>query len=321
MALTTPATVGPRAAERSVADQLTKGGADWLGGTFLVLLIASLGFCVLVLVTLMVDVIGTSAPVFSERFVDFMTGTLRTRADEAGLYQGLVGSFWICVFVVVLAFPLGIGAALYLEEYAPDTRFSRFVNVNIRNLAGVPSIVYGILGFTIFTKALRSFTSTGRANGLTVMSAGLTLAILVLPIVIITASEAVRAVPDSLREAGYGVGATRWEVIRSHVLPYAAPGIITGLILSLARALGEAAPLILVGATTGRLAGDPSLLDLGQLRERFTALPIVVTEWAKNPNEGFDELAAAAIVVMLVIVVIANTAAILLRNRYEKKRT
>jgi len=321
MALTTPAAVGPRAAERSVADQLTRGGADWAGIVFQWLLIASLGFSVLVLATLIIDVVGTAAPVFSDRFVDFMTGTLRTRASEAGLYQGLVGSFWICAFVVILAFPLGIGAAIYLEEYAADTRATRFVNVNIRNLAGVPSIVYGILGFTIFTKALRSLTSAGTANGRTVVSAGLTLAILVLPIVIITASEAIRAVPSSLREAGYGVGATRWEVIRSHVLPYAAPGIITGLILSIARALGEAAPLILVGATTGRLASDPSLLDLEQLRERFTALPIIVTEWTKNPQEGFDEIAAAAIVVMLVIVIILNTVAILLRNRYERKRS
>jgi phosphate transport system permease protein len=321
MALTSPAGVGPPAAERSVADQLTRGGTDWAGGAFRWLLIASLGFSVLILAVLMADVIGTGAPVFTERFGDFMTGSLRTRASEAGLYQGIVGSFWICAFVVVLAFPLGIAAAIYLEEYAADTRFSRFVNVNIRNLAGVPSIVYGILGFTIFTKALRELTGSGTANGRTVISAGLTLAILVLPIVIITASEAIRAVPNSLREAGFGVGATRSEVIRAHVLPYAAPGIITGLILSIARALGEAAPLILVGATTGRLASDPSLLDLGQLRERFTALPIVVTEWTKNPQEGFDEIAAAAIVVMLVVVVLANTAAILLRNRYEKKRT
>jgi phosphate transport system permease protein len=191
----------------------------------------------------------------------------------------------------------------------------------VTNLAGVPSIVYGILGLTIFTKALSEITGPDRAEGRTIMSAGLTLAILVLPIVIITASEAVRAVPNGLREAGYGVGATRWEVIRAHVLPYAAPGIITGLILSLARALGEAAPLILVGATTGRLAGDPTLFDLTQLRERFTALPIVVTEWTKNPQEGFDEIAAAAIIVMLVIVIILNTGAILLRNHYEKKRT
>ena len=321
MALTTPATIGPRAAERSVADQLTKGGVDWAGRVFQALLIAALGFSVLVLATLMFEVIGTGSSVLTDRAGDFLTGRLRTRADEAGLYQGIVGSFWICVFVVALAFPLGIAASLYLEEYAADTAFSRFVNVNIRNLAGVPSIVYGILGFTIFTKALRGLTSTGGANGRTVVSAGLTLAILVLPIVIITASEAVRAVPNALREAAYGVGATRSEVIRTHVLPYAAPGIITGLILSLARALGEAAPLILVGATTGRLASDPSIVDFGALRERFTALPIVVTEWSKNPQDGFDEIAAAAIIVMLVIVVLANTVAILLRNRYEKKRT
>src|SRR5690606_29525592 len=147
------------------------------------------------------------------------------------------------------------------------------------------------------------------------------LATLSLPIVIITASEAIRAVPRPLREAGFGVGATRWEVIRGHVLPFAAPGIITGTILALARAIGEAAPLILVGAVTGRLADDSGLLDLDQLRERFTALPIVVTEWARNPREGFTESAAAAIVVMLVVVLIANSAAILLRNRYEKRRT
>ena len=252
---------------------------------------------------------------------DFLTGTLRTQAREAGLYQGIVGSFWICVFVVVLAFPLGIGAALYLEEYArghavqpvrerqhPQPGWCAIDRVRDPRLHHLHQGAPGHHG-------------TGRAEGRTIIAAGLTLAILVLPIVIITASEAVRAVPNALREAGYGVGATRWEVIRAHVLPYAAPGIITGLILSIARALGEAAPLILVGATTGRLASDPHLLDLNQLQERFTAMPIVVTVWAKNSQEGFDELAAAAIVVMLVIVVIANTAAILLRNRYEKKRT
>ena len=321
MALSTPASVGPATANRSVADQLTRGGVDWAGAVFRVLLLLSLGFCVAVLATLVVDVVGTGAPVFQERFGDFLTGSLRTTAAEAGILQGLVGSFWICAFVVVLAFPLGIAAAVYLEEYAADSRLNRFVRVNIRNLAGVPSVVYGILGLTIFTKALRSITSEGNANGRTLVSAGLTLAILVLPIVIITASEAVRAVPNALREAAFGVGATRSEVIRTQVLPYAAPGIITGLILSLARALGEAAPLILVGATTGRLAGDPSLFDLGQLRERFTALPIVVTGWATNPREGFDELAAAAIVVMLVVVVLANSVAIFLRSHYEKKRT
>jgi phosphate transport system permease protein len=175
--------------------------------------------------------------------------------------------------------------------------------------------VYGILGFTIFVKALGSVS-----GGRSVAAAGLTLAVLVLPIVIITSAEAIRAVPNGLREAGFGIGATRWEVVRAHVLPYAAPGILTGTVLALARALGEAAPLILVGAVGTRLADAPPLFDLSALRDRFTALPIVITEWTQNSKPGFDELAAAGIVVMLVIVLVANTAAILLRNHYEKKR-
>jgi phosphate transport system permease protein len=152
-----------------------------------------------------------------------------------------------------------------------------------------------------------------------VITAGITLAILVLPIVIITSAEAIRAVPNALREASVGVGATRWETIRHHVLPYAAPGILTGTVLSLARAMGEAAPLILVGAVTGSLA-DPGVLDLGSLTERFTAMPIVITTWAGRPDVGFVQNTAAAILVLMAIVLVANGAAILLRNRYDKKR-
>jgi phosphate transport system permease protein len=153
-----------------------------------------------------------------------------------------------------------------------------------------------------------------------VIAAGVTLAILVLPIVIITAAEAIRAVPQGLREAGFGIGATRWEVVRHHVLPYAAPGVLTGTVLALARALGEAAPLILIGAVTNRLGSNPGLLDVGSLQDRFTAMPIVITSWAGEAQGGFRENTAAAIIVLMVIVLVANTAAILLRNRYEKKR-
>jgi phosphate transport system permease protein len=320
MALTTPASIGATESRRRVETQLTKAKTDWKGGIFQSLLWGSLALSIMILIVLLVDVATAGWSVFATRGMDFMTGTLRSQADDAGVWQGIWGSFWICVFVVALAFPMGIAAATYLEEYAGDSRFTRFVQVNVRNLAGVPSVVYGILGFTIFTKALQSITSSGSAGGRTVISAGLTLAILVLPIVVITASEAMRAVPNSLREAGYGVGATRWEVTRTQVLPYAAPGIITGTILALARALGEAAPLILVGATTGRLASNPSLLDVSALQERFTALPIVVTEWAKNNRDGFQEIAAAAIMVMMFAVLLANTTAILLRNHFEKKR-
>jgi phosphate transport system permease protein len=294
---------------------LTGGRTDVRGRTFQLALLAALGLALLTLVVLLVDVVSGGWDVLTGGLSDFLTGRLSSNPARAGVSQGLRGSFWIAVFVVGLAFPIGIAAAIYLEEYAPRSRLSRFIDINIRNLAGVPSVVYGILGFAIFVKALGDVT-----GGRTVMAAGITLAILVLPIVIITAAEAIRAVPNAIREAGFGVGATRWEVIRSHVLPYAAPGILTGTVLALARALGEAAPLILVGAVTGFLGADTGYFDLGQLTEKFTAMPIVIFTWAGQPRDEFRELTAAAIVVLLVVVLLANSAAILLRNRYEKRR-
>ena len=300
----------------AVGRQLRGGKVDVAGNVFRVLLLAALVVTMAVLGVLLVDVWTGGWSVLSSRLGDFLNGTLSSRAERAGVFQGIRGSFWIALFTIVLAFPLGIAAAIYLEEYAPASRFSRIVDINIRNLAGVPSVVYGILGFAIFVKALGGLT-----GGRTVMAAGITLAILVLPIVIITSAEAIRAVPGSLREAGFGVGATRWEVIRHHVLPYAAPGILTGTVLALARALGEAAPLILIGATTDFLGGGKgSLLDVGQLTERFTALPIVITTWAGRPQVEFRALTSAAIIVLLAVVLVFNTGAILLRNRYEKKR-
>jgi phosphate transport system permease protein len=315
MSLTESIGVGGSVAADTVAASLQGRRTDVLGAVFRALVMLSLAVALMILVILLVDVVSDGWSVLSTRLQGFLTSPLRSQADEAGVIQALRGSFWIGVFVVGLAFPIGIGAAIYLEEYAHRGRLTRIINVNIRNLAGVPSVVYGILGFAIFVKSLESFT-----GGRTVMAAGITLAILVLPIVIITAGEAIRAVPDGIREAGFGVGATRWEVIRSHVLPYAAPGILTGTVLALARALGEAAPLILVGAVTGRLGANSAFLDPAQLRERFTAMPIAITEWAGRPQQGFEALTAAAVVVLLVVVLLANTVAILLRNRYEKKR-
>ena len=310
------ALVNPAVTREAVERQLRGQRADISGAVFRVLLMLALGITVSVLAVLLWDVWSGGWPVFQERASGFLNGTLSTRANRAGVFQGIRGSFWIAVFTIVLAFPLGIGAAIYLEEYAPRSRFARIVDLNIRNLAGVPSVVYGILGLAIFVKALGGVT-----GGRTPLAAGITLAILVLPLVIITSAEAIRAVPDSLREAGFGVGATRWEVIRHHVLPYAAPGILTGTVLSLARALGEAAPLILVGATTDFLGGGKgALFDLSQLTERFTALPIVITTWAGRPQQDFRALTSAAIVVLLIVVLLFNSAAILLRNRFEKKR-
>ena len=278
-------------------------------------LLLSLLFSLLVLGVLIVDLVGGGWDVFASRFESFMSGTLRFAAGESGIAQALRGTLWIGVFVVTLAFPFGIGAAVYLEEYAKDTRLTRFIDINIRNLAGVPSIVYGILGFAVFVKTLSGIT-----GGRSVIAGGITLAILVLPLVIITSAEAIRAVPEELRLGGFGLGATRWEVTRTQVLPYAAPGILTGTVLSLARALGEAAPLILVGAVVGRLGSNPGLFELGSLDQRFTALPIVITYWAGLPQADFRALTAAAIVVVLAIVLLANAAAILMRNRYESKR-
>lgn len=319
-ALSTPASTGPDAARRAMERALTGGRRDVSGRLFQGLLLLALVICLLVLAVLVYDMFITAEPVLTTRLGEFIDGAMRSQPERSGIRQGLVGTFWIGVFVAVIAFPLGIAAAIHLEEYAAKSRFTRLIDVNIRNLAGVPSVVYGILGLTIFTKALGRLTGAPGSNGRTIVSAGLTLAILVLPVVIITAAEALRAVPSGLREAGFGVGGTRWEVIKDHVLPYAAPGILTGTVLALARALGEAAPLILVGATTGYLTGGDRFFDLGALRERFTAMPTVITTWAGRPGEGWRAATAAAIVVLLVVVLLANTGAILLRNRFEKKR-
>jgi len=312
---------------------------------FQVMLFGALALSTIILIVLLVQVIGDGWPVLSERLGDFWSGTLRSRStdDRLGISQGIIGSFWIAVFVVVIAFPIGIAAAVYLEEYAPRNWFTNVLDIVVRNLAGVPSVVYGLLGLFLFVKGtaithwfidrinsfwMSTFDSSLIEKGQsTLFAGGVTLAILVLPIVIITAAEAVRAVPQSLREGAFGVGATKWEVIRSQVLPFAAPGILTGTLLALSRAVGEAAPLILVGAITGRLAPRDSMFSgmedfLGQFADRFTAMPIVIVGWVRNAgiDEGFGPAAGAAIVVLLVFVIMMNSVAVLLRNYFEKKR-
>ncbi len=214
--------------------------------------------------------------------------------------------------------PIGIAAAIYLQEYARDTRTNRILITNIRNLAGVPSVVYGILGLVVFVQALRSFTGPN-SFGRSYISGGLTLAVLVMPITILITMEALRAVPRAIREGAYGVGATRWEVMRSHVLPYAAPGIFTGAILSLARAFGETAPLLLVGAVTGYISTPPGRPPLEVLQGPYTALPTQIFAWSKLPGDDWRANTAAAIIVLLAAILIVNFIAIVLRNRYERK--
>jgi phosphate transport system permease protein len=226
---------------------------------------------------------------------------------------------------MLFAIPLGVGAAIYLEEYASDTknpfliRFNSFVQTNINNLAGVPSIIYGMLGLAVFVIAFGSFTSgqffnlSGAANnGRTILSAGLTIGLLVLPLIIINGQEAIRAVPRSLRQASYGLGATKWQTVWNVVLPNAIPGMMTGIILAMSRAIGETAPLIVVGASTFILT-DPS-----GIFSQFTALPIQIYNWTSRPQAQFQNAAAAGIIVLLVIMVALNGTAIWLRNRYQR---
>lgn len=301
--------------QQAVAEALKGKKTDLPDTLYKYGMLSALLISMAILIVLIASVLGDGLEVLTDRGLDFLTSGNSGDPTQAGMWQAIYGSFWIAVIVAVLAFPLGIAAAVYLEEYAGDSWLTRFITVNIRNLAGVPSIVYGILGLTVFVKAIQGFT-----GGRSIISGGLTLAILVLPIVIITAAEALRAVPDSIREAGYGVGAAKWEVVRAHVLPYAAPGIITGTILSLARALGEAAPLILVGAAVGffDVAEGTSVWD--RIHGSFTAMPNLTFSWARQPGDDWQANTAAAIVVMLVVIFAFNTIAILLRNRYDRKR-
>lgn len=288
------------------------GRTDWRSIAFTGLLVALLVFTLGVLVWLLAVVFVNGIPVLAERGIGFLSSPLSSQADEAGVSQAIAGSLYLMLFVALISFPLGIGAAVYLEEYARDSWFTRLVNTIVRNLAGVPSIVYGLLGLAVFVVALADFT-----GGRSLLSGGLTMAILVLPIVIITSAEALRAVPAAIREAAFGVGATRWEVVRSHVLPYAAPGIFTGTILSMARAFGETAPLILVGAVVGGFNVQYDTLP-ETLQGRYTALPTVVYDWARKPA-AFSENVYAAIVVLIVVLLLVNALAIYLRNRFERR--
>jgi len=299
-----------------VASGLRTGRRDWSGMLFawilLAMLLASLG----ILVAVMWDVVRRGAPVLADRGVGFLTAGPSSLPANAGIGAALAGSAVMMAIVAVVAFPLGIGAAVYLDEYASDTWFTRLIAANVRNLAGVPSIVYGILGLVLFVDILNRVIDINDRGS--ILSGGLTLAALVLPIVIITTSEALRAVPRSLREAAFGVGATRWEVIRHHVLPAAAPGILTGTVVSLARAFGETAPLLFVGAVTGFYStGNAGAMEK-LLHAPYSALPIQILSWSVVPNPEFKSLAAAGIVVMMVILLVVNGIAIWLRNRYEQ---
>jgi len=235
----------------------------------------------------------------------FLTSYPSRRAEDAGILAALVGSVFVIGITAAIAVPLGVGAAVHLEEYGGRGRFSRLVEINIANLAGVPSIIYGLLGLGLFVRALNMERS--------VLAGASTLALLVLPVVIISTREALRAVPKSLREASYALGATRWQTIWHQVLPAAFPGILTGLILALSRAIGETAPLITIGALTY----VPFLPT--DVWSPFTVLPIQIFNWVSRPQAAFAENAAAGIIVLLVLLLAMNAVAIVLRDRFQRR--
>ena len=313
------AAIAPTAQVRGTVELALRGSKrDIAGRVFQGALLLSLLLSLLILIVLLGTALSAAWPVVSTRLGDFVTSDVSRLPARAGVRQGIVGSLILIGFVAVVAMPLGIAAAIYLQEYARDTRLNRLLTTNIRNLAAVPSIVYGILGLVVFVQTLRAFTGPD-TFGRSYISGGLTLSVLVLPIIILVTMEALRAVPKSVREAAYGVGATRWEVVRSHVLPYAAPGVFTGLILSMARAFGETAPLLLVGAVTGYLSTSSSATPLEVLQGKYTALPTQIYSWSRLAGEDWKANTAAAIVVLLVIILGVNLAAILLRNRFDRK--
>jgi phosphate transport system permease protein len=275
----------------------------------------------------------------------FITNFDSRHPEEAGIQAGLWGSLWLILYTTIFSVPVGVGAALYLEEYASDNWLRRLIQINLANLAGVPSIVYGILGLTVFVRMFGVFGTHGKFAeisllffdvkiplplGRTVISAALTLSLLILPVVIVAAQEALRAIPSSIRQASYAVGATQWQTIRYQVLPAATSGILTGVILAISRAIGETAPLVMIGALTyvaftpgdisspGDLITNPSGIVEAPF-DTFTALPIQIFNWVSRPKTEYQHVAAAGILVLLAVLLVLNALAIYLRHRFQQR--
>lgn len=238
----------------------------------------------------------------------FLTSFQSRKAERAGLLAAWQGTIWLMVLVAGLTFPIGVGSAIYLEEFATDNWFTRIVEINIGNLAGVPSIIYGLLGLTVFVRLMGDVT-----NGASILSGGLTLTLLILPVVIVATREALRAVPDSTRLAGFALGANRWQVVWSHVLPAAMPGVLTGMILALSRAIGETAPILVVGAAAFIASSPTGFLS------KYTAIPVQIYNWASRPQEEFHDLAASGIIVLMVLLLLMNATAVILRNKFQQR--
>ena len=298
--------------ERSGCDA---GGPDFktsiparygLDRAFSVLVTAAALVGVVVLAVLLVDVIRDGSSMLSLEFLTSFPSQIFP--ENGGIYPALIGSVWLLGLTALISVPLGLGAAVYLEEYAEDTPINRIIEINISNLAGVPSVIYGLLGLGIFVQFLAPVTGGG-----SVLTGALTLSLLILPVIIVATREALRAIPASIREGGFALGATRWEVIRSHLLPMALPGALTGIILALSRAIGEAAPLLVVGVSLYQTYATAGPFD------GYMALPTQIYDWISRPQQIFQDSAAAGIVVVMAVLLLANSAAIVLRNRFQKR--
>jgi len=313
-----------------------------LGRLFGLVCMASTWFVIGLLVVLLMSIAWQAAG-----WLDwgFLTHFDSRHPEEAGILAGLWGSLWLILFTTLFSVPTGVGAALYLEEYAVNSWLRRLIQVNLSNLAGVPSIVFGILGLTVFVRMFGLFGSQPKVVavplvfttleiplplGRTVIAAALTLSLLILPVVIVAAQEALRAVPSSLRKASYALGATQWQTIRHQVLPAATPGILTGVILAVSRAIGETAPLVMIGALTyvaftpGDIASPVDIIShpngvVEAPFDMFTALPIQIFNWVSRPKAEYQHVAAAAILVLLVVLLVMNGAAIFIRHRFQRR--
>ncbi|MER3437988.1 MAG: phosphate ABC transporter permease PtsA [Chloroflexota bacterium] len=274
-----------------------------VGTIFAVLFLLAVIFAVAMLVVLLWTIVSRGWAWLSW---DLINNPPSRKPEKAGLNPALFGTMWIISLTALVAFPVGVAAALYLEEYAAKSWLTRMLQVNIANLAGVPSVIYGLLGLGVFVE----FLNMGRV----VLAGALTMALLSLPVIIISSQEAIKAVPWSLREAAYGLGATRWQVARHHVLPAALPGILTGTILAISRAAGETAPILVAGAAGFLLTRPDGLFS------SYTALPIQIYQWTARPQREFRELAAAGIIVLLIVLLAMNATAIIIRQRASRKQ-
>jgi phosphate transport system permease protein len=261
---------------------------------------------VVVLALLLIDVVKDGSSMLSLEFLTSFPS--QVFPENGGIYPALIGSLGLLGLTGMISVPLGLGAAVYLEEYALDTRMNRMIEINISNLAGVPSVIYGLLGLGIFVELLAPVTGGG-----SVLTGALTLSLLILPVIIVSTREALRAIPDSIREGGYALGATQWEVIWSHLLPRALPGALTGIILALSRAVGEAAPILVVGVSLYQTYVTAGPFD------GYMALPTQIYDWISRPQEVFQSSAAAGIVVAMAVLLVANSFAIWLRSRYQQR--